>query len=141
MYLNAYVRGYADTITIYRIAVCGKSLLVGHLVNTLLSYPDVPFEFRGIYHPDTGKEAGSPKYRLSDRLLYPKELQMIKYVRSQLKQKRNVVIYATFTGKLNTLERIEMLLRERGIKTAILSSNIPGPKREEWIEERVQEGV
>ncbi len=123
------------------LAAGGQSVLLGSLLNTLLSYPDVPFNFEGVYHPDTGDCIVPEKYRLSDRLLYPKELQMIKFVRSQLKLGRKVGVYATYTGKLGTLQRLSMLLEERGIKTAILESDVDGPEREEWIAKRVSEGV
>ncbi|MCT1403875.1 DEAD/DEAH box helicase family protein [Paenibacillus sp. p3-SID867] len=123
------------------LAAGGQSLLLGSLLNTLLSYPDVPFNFKGVYHPDTGKCIVPDKYRLSDRLLYPKELQMIKFVRSQLKLGRRVGIYATYTGKMKTLQRLSRLLEERGIKTAILESDVKGKDREEWIADRVHEGV
>lgn len=33
----------------------GQPVLLGSLLNTLLSYPDVPFIFKGVYHPDTGE--------------------------------------------------------------------------------------
>ncbi|AGA60097.1 hypothetical protein Theco_4100 (plasmid) [Thermobacillus composti KWC4] len=119
----------------------GQSVLLGSLLNTLLSYPDVPFNFDGVYHPDTGDCIVPPKYRLSERLLYPKELQLIRFVKSQLKVGRRVAVYATYTGKMGTLQRLSMLLEERGIKTAILESHVEGPEREEWIQERVKEGV
>ncbi|MCF2940660.1 DEAD/DEAH box helicase family protein [Paenibacillus alkaliterrae] len=119
----------------------GQSVLLGSLLSTTLSYPDVPFNFEGVYHPDTGKEIVSPSYRLSDRLLYPKELQLIKYVRERLKAGRKVGVYATFTGKLGTLQRLQMLLEERGIKTAVLESEVNGPEREEWIAKREKEGI
>lgn len=119
----------------------GQSVLLGSLLSTLLSYPDVPFNFEGVYHPDTGKEIVSPDYRLSDRLLYPKELQLIKYVRARIKAGRKVGVYATFTGKLGTLQRLQMLLEERGIRTAVMESDVEGPEREEWIAQREKEGV
>jgi hypothetical protein len=119
----------------------GQPVLLGSLISTLLSYPDVPFNFKGVYHPDTHEEIVSPDFRLSDRLLYPKELQLIKYVRARIKAGRRVGVYATFTGKLGTLERLQMLLEERGIKTAVLESDVDGPDREEWIAQREREGV
>lgn len=119
----------------------GQSVLLGSLLNTLLSYPDVPFNFKGVFHPDYGDEIVSPSYRLSDRLLYPKELQLIKYVKARLKAGRKVGIYATYTGELGTLQRLQMLLEERGIKTAVLESNVDGPEREEWIAKREKEGI
>jgi hypothetical protein len=119
----------------------GQSVLLGSLLSTLLSYPDVPFNFQGVYHPDTGDEIVSPDYRLSDRVLYPKELQLIKYVRERIKAGRRVGVYATFTGKMGTLQRLQMLLEERGIKTAVLESNVDGPDREDWIAQREREGV
>ncbi len=119
----------------------GQSVLLGSLLSTLLSYPDVPFNFEGVYHPDTGEEIVSPDYRLSDKIIYPKELQLIKYVRARIKAGRKVGIYATFTGKMGTLQRLQMLLEERGIKTAVLESNVDGPDREEWIAQREREGV
>ena len=99
----------------------GQSVLLGSLLSTLLSYPDVPFNFEGVYHPDTGEEIVSPNYRLSGRVLYPKELQLIKYVRERVKAGRKVGVYATFTGKLGTLQRLQMLLEEQGFKTAVLN--------------------
>ncbi len=119
----------------------GQSVLLGSLLSTLLSYPDVPFNFRGVYHPDTGKEIVSPNFRLSDRLLYPKELMMIKYVRARIKTGRKVGIYATFTGKMGTLQRLQLLLEERGIKTAILDTDVKGSDREEWIAQKEREGI
>lgn len=123
------------------LAAGGQSVLLGSLVNTLLSYSDVPFNFEGVLHPDTGECIVSDSYRLSERLLYPKELQMIKFVRSQLKLGRRVGIYATYTGKMGTLQRLSQLLEERGIKTALLGTEVKGPDREEWIAERVREGA
>jgi hypothetical protein len=119
----------------------GQSVLLGSLLSTLLSYPDVPFNFRGVYHPDTDEEIVSPSFRLSERVLYPKELQLIKYVKARIKAGRKVGVYATFTGKMGTLQRLQMLLEERGIKTAVLESNVDGPDREEWIAQREREGV
>lgn len=119
----------------------GTSVLLGSLLNTLLSYPDVPFNFSGVFHPDTGQCIVPESYRLSDRLLYPKELQLIRFVKAQLRVGRRVGIYATYTGKMGTLQRLQMLLEERRIKTAILESNVDGPEREEWIAEREKEGV
>ncbi|WP_039832824.1 DEAD/DEAH box helicase family protein [Paenibacillus sonchi] len=119
----------------------GQSVLLGSLVNTLLSYPDIPFNFNGVYHPDTGREIVPPHYRLSERVLYPKELQLIKYVRARIKAGRKVAVFATFTGKLGTLQRLQQLLNERGIKTAVLDSNVKSAEREEWIEQREREGI
>lgn len=119
----------------------GQPVLLGSLLNTLLSYPDVPFNFQGVYHPDTGEEIVSPRYRLSDRLLYPKELQLIKFARARIKAGRKVGVYATYTGKLGTLERLQTLFEERGIKTGVLESSVDGPLREAWIAEREQEGI
>lgn len=119
----------------------GQSVLLGSLVNTLLSYPDVPFNFKGVYHPDTGEEIVSPKYRLSDRLIYPKEQQLLKFVKSRLRAGRKVGVYATYTGKLGTLQRLQVLLEEQGIKTAVLESNVEGKHREEWIAQKEKEGI
>lgn len=119
----------------------GQPVLLGSLLNTLLSYPDVPFNFQGVYHPDTGEEIVSPRYRLSERLLYPKELQLIKFARARIKSGRKVGVYATYTGKLGTLDRLQTLFEERGIKTGVLESTVDGPLREAWIAEREQEGI
>lgn len=119
----------------------GNSLLLGSLVNTLLSYPDVPFNFNGIYHPDTRECIVSERYKLSERLIYPKEQQLIHFVKSQLKLNRRVCVYGVYTKKSGTLERLHTLLTERGIKSAILTPSVPGPEREEWIAARVQEGI
>ncbi|GKS12863.1 hypothetical protein YDYSY3_38630 [Paenibacillus chitinolyticus] len=119
----------------------GQSVLLGSLLNTLLSYPDVPFNFEGVYHPDTKKVIVPDSFRLSERLIYPKELQLIQFVKARIKAGRKVGIYATYTGKLGTLERLQTLLEEHGVRTAVLEANVPGPEREEWIAKREQEGI
>lgn len=119
----------------------GQSVLLGSLVNTLLSYPDLPFNFKGVYHPDTKREIVSPRFKLSERVLYPKELNLIKYVRARIKTGRKVAIFATFTGKMGMLQRLQQLLEERGIKTAVLESSVIGSEREEWIAQKEREGI
>lgn len=119
----------------------GQSVLLGSLVNTLLSYPDLPFNFKGVYHPDTKKEIVSPRFKLSERLIYPKELQLIKYIRARIKVGRKIAVFATFTGKSGMLQRLQLLLEGRGIKTAVLESTVKGSEREEWIAQKEREGI
>ncbi len=73
---------------------------------------------------------------LTREALYAKERALISDVKDELRQGRRCQIYATYTGEKDVTQRLETVLRQEGIRVAILRSSVPTDKREDWYERR-----
>lgn len=109
----------------------------GSYINTLASYPDMPNQepiFNGstlITVPD--------KYELKDRL-FAKEKKLIEVVTNELKQGRRCLIYVTYTGEKGVSKRLLNILSKKFKVTELKGSKVKVEKREQWIEDRYNEG-
>src|SRR6202790_175713 len=92
----------------------GNKSLMSILLNTLLLYPDHPYDFKEIWAralDPTTKEyekflVTTPE-NLSQDVLYAKEREVIADVKEELRQGRRCQIYATFTGDKDVTLRLE----------------------------------
>jgi len=126
----------------------GNKSLMSILLNTLLLYPDHPYDFGQIWaralDPDTKefvKFVVTEPENLSRETLYAKERALIADVREELRQGRRCQIYATYTGEKDVTERLETVLRREGMRVAVLRSSVPTDKREDWYERQLKAGV
>ena len=78
---------------------------------------------------------------LTREALYAKERALIADVKEELRQGRRCQVYATYTGEKDVTLRLETVLRQEGIRVAILRSSVPTDKREDWYERRLKAGV
>jgi len=62
-------------------------------------------------------------------------------VKEELQQGRRCQIYATYTGEKNVTQRLESVLRQEGIRVAVLRSSVATDKREDWYERQLKAGV
>jgi hypothetical protein len=62
-------------------------------------------------------------------------------VREELRQGRRSQVYATFTGEFDVAARLESVLRNAGLRVAVLRPTVPTLKRELWYEKQLKEGV
>jgi superfamily II DNA or RNA helicase len=126
----------------------GNKSLMSILLNTLLLYPDHPYDFDEIWaralDPMTKEYVKflvtEPK-ELTREALYAKERALIADVKEELRQGRRCQIYATYTGEKDVTLRLETVLRQEGIRVAVLRSSVPTDKREDWYERQVKTGV
>ena len=73
--------------------------------------------------------------------LMPKEEKLLELCLEAKRQGRKTLVYVTFTGTRDISPRIQEILEGAGLKTAVLYSTVPAVSREEWVEERLNEGI
>jgi len=128
----------------------GKCML-GEMLNFCLSYSDKPYGREVIMHPRFKDCAvlnppSCDKYCSPDILL-PKEQRLVEIVNQEQEQKRNVFIFANFTGKeeSNVTPRIKQIIEKHCLmagRVDILKADSPEAiKREAYIHKRAKFGV
>ena len=121
----------------------GSKSLLGTYLNSLLSYPDRPFDNDIIRHPNPEKKDCiiSIPTELPKDTTYAKEEQLIKLVKDELGQGRGVFIYCQYTNTKDITGRLKEILQKNGVEAEILKSSVAPEKREEWLHDKVKEGV
>ena len=126
----------------------GNKSLMSILLNTLLLYPDHPYDFKEVWaralDPQTKeyvKFLVTEPENLTRDALYAKERALIADVKEELRQGRRCQVYATYTGEKDVTLRLETVLRQDGIRVAVLRSSVPTDKRENWYERQLKAGV
>ena len=139
---EAYKKLESQLLTAVRQALQkGSKALLGTYLNSLLSYPDRPFENKIITDP--GPDGGIiaiPK-ELSKEKVYAKEEQLIKLVLQEIGQGRRVFIYCQYTNTKDITTRLKETLQKNGVKAEILRSSTAPEQREEWVHQKVKEGI
>jgi hypothetical protein len=126
----------------------GNRSLMSLMMHRLLLYPDHPFGIGEVWGkrfvPQTG---GYEKFLvtiapdLPEDLLQAKERRLIEDIREELRHGRRCQVYVTFTGEHDVAARMERVLRQAGLKVAVLRPSVPTLKREAWYEKQLKEGV
>ena len=126
----------------------GNKSLMSILLNTLLLYPDHPYDFDEIwaraFDPQTKeyvKFLVTEPENLTREALYAKERALIADVKEELRQGRRCQVYATYTGEKDVTLRLEAVLRQEGIRVAVLRSSVATDKREDWYDRQLKAGV
>ncbi len=126
----------------------GNKSLMSILLNTLLLYPDHPYDFDEIwaraFDPQTKeyvKFLVTEPENLTREALYAKERALIADVKEELRQGRRCQVYATYTGEKDVTLRLETVLRQEGIRVAVLRSSVATDKREDWYDRQLKAGV
>jgi hypothetical protein len=126
----------------------GNKSLMSTLLNTLLLYPDHPYDFDEIWArafdaqtKEYVKFLVSEPKNLTREALYAKERVLIADVKEELRQGRRCQIYATYTGEKDVALRLETVLRQEAIRVAVLRSSVPTDKREDWYDKQLKAGV
>ncbi|HEV2327107.1 MAG TPA: DEAD/DEAH box helicase [Terracidiphilus sp.] len=126
----------------------GNKSLMSILLNTLLLYPDHPYGFDEIWAracvPQTReyvKFLVTAPENLTPEGLYAKERALIADVKEELRQGRRCQVYATYTGEKDVTARLESVLRQEGVRVAVLRSSVATDKREDWYDRQLKGGV
>lgn len=120
--------------------------LTSMMMQTLLCYPDHPFDFKMLKAKVWTSEGMDiinvvkPQSLLKDKV-YAKEQALIDEIRQEIAEGRRVQVFATFTGEHDVTHRLETVLAREGFRVAVMKSSVPTERREEWYADRVQEGV
>ena len=109
------------------------------MLNTLLLYPDHPFGLGTLYGTEFDSEA---KCRvrfiivetrdLSSDRVYSKERRLINEIKMELAEGRRCQVFAVYTRKHDVTARLQHILNNEGIRTAVLRASVDTSKREAW---------
>lgn len=114
--------------------------MVGTQLNTLLAYPDNPYNWEPIVVKKTGEVVTTPK-NLDPDILWPKEERLLELIRKERAEGRRVYVFATYTGQKNDVtERLEKIVSEAGFKVAVLKRTVKPEKREAWLANKCKQG-
>jgi len=145
---SAYKELEAELTTAMKEAlVQGSKRLLGTYLNSLLCYPDKPFDNPPIIDPKT-KDLSIEKQKiiavpmeLPKSRTYAKERQLADLVSKEVRMGRKCFVFATYTGTKDITPRLKDILDKEGLKTEILRSTVKPELREEWVNNKVKQGV
>lgn len=126
----------------------GNRSVLSTMLNTLLLYPDHPYGLGTLY----GKEFDQELKRnvsfiiaetsdLPEEQLYSKERKLIEEIKRELAEGRRCQVFAVYTRKHDVTARLERILSNEGIRTAVLRARIDTSKREAWYARQVKAGA
>jgi superfamily II DNA or RNA helicase len=126
----------------------GNRSVLSTMLNTLLVYPDHPYGFGPLYGTEFDAELKrkvrfviAEPSELAEDQIYSKEHRLIEEVRKELAEGRRCQVFAVYTHKHDVTARLERILRNEGIRTAVLRASVDTSKREAWYARQVKEGV
>jgi hypothetical protein len=122
--------------------------VLSKMLNSLLLYPDHPFEIGVIYGtklaPATRRKVPfliSRPRSLSKNHIYAKEQKLIEEIKAELAKGRRCQVYAVYTQKHDVTARLAQVLTQAGIRVAVLTARVPTHQREAWYRRKLKQGV
>jgi hypothetical protein len=112
---------------------------MGAFLQSLSVYPDMPYDQPPIIHPDTGETLVVPP--VLPRGTRNKEERLLQLVQEKIALGEKVLVYYEWTNRTDIAEKLTNVFRENDINSAVLESKVGPDKREEWINNKVEEGV
>jgi superfamily II DNA or RNA helicase len=126
----------------------GNRSVLSTMLNTLLLYPDNPYGIGTLYGTEFDSEAKCKvpfviaKTRdLPEDSLYSKERRLVQEVKQELAEGRRCQVFAVYTRKHDVTARLERILSNEGICTAVLRASVDTSKREAWYARQIKAGV
>jgi hypothetical protein len=126
----------------------GNRSVLSTMLNTLLLYPDYPYGLGTLYGTEFDLEL-KRKVRfpiadprdLPEEQIYAKERKLIEEIRKELAEGRRCQVFAVYTQKHDVPARLQRILSNEGIRTAVLRASVDASKREAWYARQIKEGV
>jgi hypothetical protein len=122
--------------------------IISTMLNTLLLYPDHPFGLGTITARVWDEEVhGFTRVKIADapdlpnKGLFPKEKCLVEKIKANLAVGRRCQVFVTYTGEHSMLSRLQGVLENAGIRSAVLESSCPTEKREAWYATQVKDGI
>jgi superfamily II DNA or RNA helicase len=126
----------------------GNRSVLSTMLNTLLLYPDHPFGLGTLYGNEFDPELKrnvrfviAETRDLSEDRLYSKERKLIDEIKKELAEGRRCQVFAVYTQKHDVTARLQRILSNQGIRTAVLRASVDTSKREAWYARQTREGV
>src|SRR5258708_19755674 len=126
----------------------GNRSVLSTMLNTLLLYPDHPYGLGTLY----GKEFDQELKRnvsyiiaetrdLPEDQLYSKERKLIEEIKKELGEGRRCQLFAVYTQKHDVTSRLQRILSNEGVRTAVLRPSVDTSKREAWYPPQIKEAL
>jgi len=126
----------------------GNRSVLSTMLNTLLLYPDHPYGLGTLFGTEFDPELKrnvrfviAETQDLPEEQLYSKERKLIEEIRKELAEGRRCQVFAVYTQKHDVTARLQRILMNEGIRTAVLRASVDTSKREAWYARQIKEGV
>ncbi len=126
----------------------GNRSVLSTMLNTLLLYPDHPYGLGTLYGTEFDPELKrnvrfviAETRDLPEEQLYSKERKLIEEIRRELAEGRRCQVFSVFTQKHDVPARLQRILGNEGIRTAVLRASVDTSNREAWYARQIKEGV
>jgi superfamily II DNA or RNA helicase len=126
----------------------GNRSVLSIMLNTLLLYPDHPHGLGTLYGTEFDPEVKhnvrfviAETRDLPEDQLYSKERRLIDEIKKELAERRRCQVFAVYTQKRDVTARLQRILSNEGIRTAVLRASVDTSKREAWYARQIKEGV
>ena len=119
----------------------GSARLLAVYLQALLAFPDGCTRGEVVIDPETDREiVRIPP--LSREAVYPKEEALTDLALAEKAEGRRLLVYTTHTDTRDITPRMEGFLSRSGLRVAVLKSDtVKSEKREDWVNEKVREGI
>jgi len=126
----------------------GNRSVLSTMLNTLLLYPDHPYGIGTLYGTEFDPELkrrvrfviAEPRDLPQDQI-YSKERKLIEEIKQELAEGRRCQVFAVYTQKHDVTARLQRILSNEGIRTAVLRASVDTSNRETWYARQVKDGV
>ena len=126
----------------------GNRSVLSTMLNNLLLYPDHPYGLGTLYGTEFDPEVKhnvrfviAETRDLPEEQLYSKERKLIEEIKKELAEGRRCQLFAVYTQKHDVTARLQRILSNEGIRTAVLRASVDTSKREAWYARQIKEGV
>ena len=109
-------------------------------LNLLTIYPDQPYGQPPILHPQTGQPIVEPASLGDFDTLGEKETAVLEVVQRKMIAGEHVLIYTSWV-RSDSQKKLLKLLTDNGIRAEIMSEKVSPADREDWVQERLANGM
>lgn len=127
---------------------CGNRSVLSTMLNTLLVYPDHPYGLGTLYGSEfDGELKRNVRFVIAETRdlpqdrLYSKERRLLQEIKMDLAQGRRCQVFAVYTHKHDVTARLQKILSDEGIRSAVLRATVDTSKREAWYARQLKNGV
>jgi superfamily II DNA or RNA helicase len=135
--VEAEARKLADGV---RTALMKHPQALGQYLNACLGYPDRPDQSEEIIVDTKEGSAHLASAIAFPDQLWPKDVRVAEICREEVDAGRRCLVYFAQTHRRDARGRVRRALEEKGLRVAVLDSNVAPEKREEWLREADEEG-
>ncbi len=141
---NGYTQFFNDFRTALREHPDDKDQFLLKTIRRLNMYPDQPYDQVPVFNNETGQQILCPpsiQLQKGKTFASNKDKKLLELIQKHKANGEKVLVYVHWVNKLDCTERIQALLKEKGISYAFLTKSVSARARKKWIEDKVKEGI